>query len=89
MIVIKSVLRLAGRLSRLQVLEHVFLFLGIRTQNVALVHFRYKASRKYKNKFTKKRQLSQQNYFHQFPPTPKTNLSCQPTCFFCFPDWMK
>jgi len=48
--VIKTVLSLAARYSCLQVLEHVFLFLGIRTKNVALIHLRYNASRKYKNR---------------------------------------
>lgn len=67
MIVVKSVLCLAGRLSRLQVLEHVFLFLGIRTKIVALVHFRYKASRKYKNKFTKKKATFSAELFSSVP----------------------
>lgn len=58
MIVIKTVLSLAGRLSCLQVRDHVFLFLGIRTKNVALVHLRYKASRKFKNRFKKKKKAT-------------------------------
>lgn len=51
----QTLLSLARRISCLQVLEHLFLSSRIRTKNVALVHLRYKASRKYKNKLFKEK----------------------------------
>lgn len=51
----QTLLSLARRISCLQALEHLFLSLGIRTKKVALVHPRYKASRKYKNRLFKEK----------------------------------
>lgn len=51
----QTLLSLARRISCLQALEPLFLSLRIRTKKVALVHPRYKASRKYKNRLFKEK----------------------------------
>lgn len=65
----QTLLSLASRISCLQFLEHLFLNLGIRTKNEALVHLRYKASRNYKNMLLKKKKKAtfSAELFSSFP----------------------